>query len=58
MNNRPKIATPSAMPGVQGIHQLGVGGAAESEARALVAQLRRELAAKTVDDFAEIGSAA
>jgi hypothetical protein len=53
-----KLPKPSAMPGVAGVNQVGIGAAAEAEGQALIATLRRTPLAKVVDDVAVVESAA
>jgi hypothetical protein len=53
-----KLPKASAMPGVAGVNQVGIGAAAEAEGQALIATLRRTPLAKVVDDVAVVESAA
>src|SRR6516165_3826356 len=45
-----KLPKPSAMPGVAGINQVGIGAAAEAEGQALIATLRRTPLARSPAD--------
>jgi hypothetical protein len=53
-----KLPKPSAMPGVAGINQVGIGAAAEAEGQALIATLRRTPLARSAADLKIVEPAA